>query len=363
MLLNQRFNCCFLRILNRIDVRDRVKCLQKDPREESRLEIDRLRQSLTTDLIRLESLKSTFNHPQLPETDEVDDPHAESFDNLDGEIGEADQSGPDEFIDRNEPDNDAVPPERRPLYLPSSHSTRSDHPLRQAELNLRIKQATRYLAAVREAVAEKSFQYSHVMRSAPSVGVRTRSRTVIKRVSDRIAHYSRVYCRARAALVRLGADERLLRTFQLLSRDDVKASTAIRDPNSHGSSTLRLSWIWETGTGTSGSADAMRECKPCRLTRDLTTDYPQVQRVHWVRARAQKNRWQEELLLVKYEMQWTTRSFLHKAREWQARFEEPNIDRGPQAYAARQSAQWRYMALDADRLFRSANSEYTSLIA
>jgi hypothetical protein len=62
-------------------------------------------------------------------------------------------------------------------------------------------------------------------------------------------------------------------------------------------------------------------------------------------------------------MQWTTRSFLHKAQEWQERFEEPNIDRGPKAYASRQSSQWRCMASDADRLFRSANSEYTSLIA
>jgi hypothetical protein len=61
-------------------------------------------------------------------------------------------------------------------------------------------------------------------------------------------------------------------------------------------------------------------------------------------------------------MEWTTRSFLHKAREWQNRFEEADIDPGPKAYAARQSSQWRCMALDADRLFRSANSEYISPI-
>ena len=95
----------------------------------------------------------------------------------------------------------------------------------------------------------------------------------------------------------------------------------------------------------------------------LAIDFFEVQRVHWIRARAQKHRWEEELTLVKYEMGWTTRSFLHKAKEWHDRFEEPNINPGPRAYAARQSSQWRSMALDADRQFRSANPDYTSLIA
>jgi hypothetical protein len=90
--------------------------------------------------------------------------------------------------------------------------------------------------------------------------------------------------------------------------------------------------------------------------------FPIVQRVHWIRARAQKSRWKEELLLVKYEMTWTTRSFLHKAQEWQDKFEEPNVDPGPKAYAARQSSQWRGIACDADRLFRSENADYISLI-
>ena len=64
-----------------------------------------LRQALTTDLVSLQSIQPTFHHTELLETYDV------------------------------------------------------EHPLRQAKLTLRIKQATQYLAAVREAVAEKSFQY------------------------------------------------------------------------------------------------------------------------------------------------------------------------------------------------------------
>jgi hypothetical protein len=100
----------------------------------------------------------------------------------------------------------------------------------------------------------------------------------------------------------------------------------------------------------------------CNLEICPCIDLSEVQRVHWIRARAQKNRWEEELLLVKYEMEWTTRSFLHKAGEWQESFEEPNIDPGPRAYAARQSSQWRRMASDADRLYQLVNSEYKTLI-
>jgi hypothetical protein len=245
----------------RLEVRDRVKRLQKEPREDCRLEIERLRKSLTTDLIHLQSLQSNLNHTGFTATGIVEERYEESFNDSDDEVGETDPSGRDQLVDASEPDP-ALPPERIPLHLPSSHNTTTHHPFRQAELDLRIKQVTRYLAALRDAIAQKSFQYSHVMRSAPSKAVRTRSRSAILHISERISQYSRVYCRARAAMVRLGADGQTLNTFKLLSRDDVKASTAILDPNIPGSSTIRLSWIWETGSRTSGSApDAMRECE------------------------------------------------------------------------------------------------------
>ena len=41
--------------------------------------------------------------------------------------------------------------------------------------------------------------------------------------------------------------------------------------------------------------------------------------VHWIRARAQKNRWREEHTLVGYEMQWTIRYYIHCAKMWEDR--------------------------------------------
>jgi len=60
-------------------------------------------------------------------------------------------------------------------------------------------------------------------------------------------------------------------------------------------------------------------------------------------------------MLVGYEMEWTTRYFMHKAAKWQA---DETLEAGPRAYAARQTAQWGDLALDAERAFGVVNREY-----
>ena len=128
-----------------------------------------MQQALTTDFMWLQLLQPDVSHTQLTGIDDVEDPPPESFDNLDEEVGEPHPFGSDHL--QNPSNTSTTPPEHRPLHLPSSNNTATDHPLRQAELTLRIQQATQYLSALRDAIAQKSFQYSHVMRSAPSKGV------------------------------------------------------------------------------------------------------------------------------------------------------------------------------------------------
>jgi hypothetical protein len=357
------------------------------------LEVERVRQLLTAEFVVLNALPKPHILQEMVTNKNVDDLDSAAFDDLDDdqlenmplhtEHGSA--------TERLHNDNDILPPERRQLVFPSNLLP-DGHPLRQLELNLRIKQATRYLAALREAVADKSFQYSHIMRSAPSNAVRTRSRTVIAKLNERISLCCRIYSRTRAAMVRLGADDKTLNSFRILLKEDVKASTAMLKPNVPGSSSLRLSWIWQTQTGGPHcSVESMTECMCSflRLTLSPLKSLP-VQRVHWLRARAQKNRWQEEFTLVKYEMEWTSRFFLYRAEEWMRLFNAndkfplagsdgnnmrvhlagqlPHADSdgnnkrvylaGPRAYAARQAAQWRQLALDAEVLFLSVNKDY-----
>src|SRR6267154_1631062 len=83
-----------------------------------------------------------------------------------------------------------------------------------------------------------------------------------------------------------------------------------------------------------------------------------VQRVHWLRARSQRNRWSEELILVGYEMVWTARYFWNRADLWRSRVVEPNAALGLKAYATCQAAQWSSLAVDAERLFSGVNPDY-----
>ena len=110
----------------------------------------------------------------------------------------------------------------------------------------------------------------------------------------------------------LGADDDTLQQFCELQKEDIKASTAILNPNIRGSTTLQLSWIWHEVAGhillgadpemSPDNAAAILECMllPCQCE---YTDTLLVKRVHWLRARAQKDRWSEECMLVRYEME------------------------------------------------------------
>ena len=159
----------------------------------------------------------------------------ESFDHLDDELS----GNPTTVVD----DSDVQKIERRHLPLPSYSNPASNYA--GDELRLRKRQADCLLDSIRSAVAEKSFQYSHVMRKAPRKGVITRSRTVIGKVNSKIAGLCSAYNRCRAAMIRLKANEETLLRYKHLVPGDVKASTAMIDPNVPGASSIRLSWIWQ----------------------------------------------------------------------------------------------------------------------
>ena len=247
--------------LFRIDIREHVRQLKRYPWEETGREVERLRQKLSAELLLLESLRSAYTDDGIisPEVfgDKKADESADEFNDLDDE----EHSGPDQDVPRSLPlVEDRQLPECKTLILPSTHMPDA-HLLRRAEFALRIAQVKQNLVAIREAVAEKSFQYCHVMWSAPTKSVRTRARASISKINAQISYCCRVYGRARAALVLLNADEEVLHKFRVLSKEDVRASTAILNPNIEGSSSLRLTWIWQMQPGQVGlTSEAMQEC-------------------------------------------------------------------------------------------------------
>lgn len=87
-----------------------------------------------------------------------------------------------------------------------------------------------------------------------------------------------------------------------------------------------------------------------------------VKRVHWLRARAIKDRWREERVLVRYEMQWTVRYFLYKKKWWQDGVDRQDVSPGGRAYAVRQARMWNHFAEVADRTFKNSATLYESPI-
>lgn len=89
-----------------------------------------------------------------------------------------------------------------------------------------------------------------------------------------------------------------------------------------------------------------------------------VQRIHYLRARANKHRWNEELKLVEYEMQWTARFYMNQATIWDERAANASRDGagGAVAYAHKKAAMWRDIMKEAERLFVKINTKYVCII-
>ena len=83
-----------------------------------------------------------------------------------------------------------------------------------------------------------------------------------------------------------------------------------------------------------------------------------VKRVHFLRARALKDRWKEEVILLNYEMQWTVRFFKNKSEKWKVAADTLGISSGAKAYALRQEFRWKGMAMKSDRIFKITSVDY-----
>lgn len=140
-----------------------------------------------------------------------------------------------------------VPIEDQLISIPSNGNIDATH--RDLECSHRISLAEQHLNQIRNLIAEKSFQFSHLQRVAPRKAVATRSRSAVNKLNQQIALHSRMYSRCRSRLVSLDADSDTLSRLRNLSPSDVGASTAIINPNEPGSSSIKLSWIWQTAGG------------------------------------------------------------------------------------------------------------------
>lgn len=243
------------------------------------------------------------------------------------------------------------------IALPSAISfpERFPHlaPLREQELDLRRGQANDVLATIRQIVGQLSFQWKKGVRLAPDKARATRARKSIEKVHRQLALKAKLYERIRIAMEKLGMPPlELASDYRPLLPGDLAVSKAVKAPNARGESQAQLSWIWTSVPGLTQDDNHLLECKVAILCVIILTYPPQVYRVNWLRARAKQRRWSEELILTQNEMEWTTRFFYFKSRQWRrwgAALTRPSA--GQVAYVEKQMAMWENMGAEAYREF------------
>ncbi|KIK75636.1 hypothetical protein PAXRUDRAFT_172166 [Paxillus rubicundulus Ve08.2h10] len=83
-------------------------------------------------------------------------------------------------------------------------------------------------------------------------------------------------------MISLRADEDTLVQYWALEKDHLKVSTAVLDPNARGHQDSTLAWLW--------TMDVQRDAE--------LIGCPNIfYRGHWLRAKALKDRWEEEVEL------------------------------------------------------------------
>ncbi|KAF7288129.1 CxC2 domain-containing protein [Mycena chlorophos] len=218
-----------------------------------------------------------------------------------------------------------------------------------AEVKLRLGQLADALMALRACLHTQA----HLIywRNANSVGQKaaTRSVTLLERLKERIEREVLKYQCAYEALVRLRG-EGFSDVFKKLDKADVNtrpgvendvaslkklraadSSRASRNEPTKGAIKGAVSWIWGVEGG------------------DAKSELHDSVRVDWTKARARRDRWREEVALLREEMKRVLRELATVQGEWDARANavphgDAAIVSGLRAYALKQSAVHRHLA-------------------
>ena len=149
--------------------------------------------------------------------------------------------------------DESLPAELRPLPLPSvlTDDIISSNPAlllaASSEFALREGQANDALHDLRMAIAYKSYLYRKNFRNnTPTQAYVTRSYGEVRAAETSIEQAAKTYRLARKVMMKLKPLDALTAKYPALTKDDLRASTAIADSNAPGQRSDNLSWIWGT---------------------------------------------------------------------------------------------------------------------
>jgi hypothetical protein len=158
-------------------------------------------------------------------------------------------------------------PEKMSLSLPS-YIMQEDRArlglemLSVQEIELRQGQANDCLEGLRLALADKALAYRTDIRQAKAKTCKTKAWDHVKAAGERVNKYARAYNRARLALIRLGANHKVLEIYQPIRKEDLKVSADIVEENRYDQKRDMLAWFWRIGVQSKADPGSwMEECR------------------------------------------------------------------------------------------------------
>ncbi|KAI6001994.1 hypothetical protein EDD15DRAFT_2192690 [Pisolithus albus] len=218
------------------------------------------------------------------------------------------------------------------------------HRLAQMELELRMGQANDALHGLRLALADKAVIFRGVVRPATNYSMRTRAWQMIHSIDTSVKQCAAIYRQCRLAMISLGADSDILDRYQELQKSHLSATAAAFTQGAHDHRDSHLPWFW--------TMDIPKDT-------DSKSWLSEFYRIHWLRAKAAKDRWEEENELVTSEFVWVVNFFQYRAKRWNEIYMAKKLagNRGAACYAARQQAVYDRLAEQAELIWQGMNPD------
>ncbi|KAJ3543837.1 hypothetical protein NMY22_g2997 [Coprinellus aureogranulatus] len=224
----------------------------------------------------------------------------------------------------------------QPVPLPSRIKAPLPPSLSRAaaqELRLREAQANDALAGIRKGISQKSQIYKHSVRGEDTKKRKLRGHKNAKAAQREIHRHVKVYESAVGALRALNASAAVMGQFLPIEKKDLEPIPYISEPNARGSSKVHTAWFWRSRRG-----DAV----------DSYTD--DADRVTWLRDKARRDRWREEVEILRSEMDWSINYFRTKARHWRE-LGKSYSGPGKEEYAHSRAEFWQHLESAAQAAF------------
>ena len=153
--------------------------------------------------------------------------------------------------------------------------------------------------------------------------------------------------------------------YKSLEVKDMKANTAIADPNTTSQRNVQLAWFWASNLSSDMDDNSrMAECGWLKTSPQWISKCHLVHWVNWLHARGRYHCWREGFNITSHEMEWVTRFFMLQMKKW-TMWKDLAITGGKNGhvcYAEGQIDIWKRLAEDENTRFAEANSQYKQLI-